>query len=138
MLSVHRIRSICLPSQISLSSLLSKQRIVRGVPLSEQNLVKNFKTVRVSVILQICAVGHLLKRSTATKLNTSPRVLELIGPAKSNCISWFVSDKSSLLFDFVQSICVLWFLPVALQLGQLSDFSRISRWTPGHQNASAA
>ena len=43
-------------------------RMVRGVPLSEQKFVKNFITVRVSVFLQICAVGHLLKRSTATQI----------------------------------------------------------------------
>ena len=31
----------------------------------------------------VCLVGHLLKRSFATKLKTSPHVLYLIGPAKS-------------------------------------------------------
>ena len=86
--------------QNSLNSLLLKQlplsvRTLRGVPLSEQYSIKNFKTVRVSVFLQILAVGHLLKRSTASKIYTSPRVFDFIGPAKSNCISWFGSDKIS-------------------------------------------
>ena len=53
--------------------------MVRGVPLSEQDFIEKFFTVRVSVFSQICAVGHLLKRSRATKIYTSPRVLDLIG-----------------------------------------------------------
>ena len=130
------------PLQNSLNSLLLKQlplsvRILRGVPLSEQYLDKNFKTVRVLVFLQICAVGHLLKRSTATKINTLPQVFVFIGPAKSNWISWFGSNKISSLFLSVDGNCVFNFLPDARQLGQSSDSSRISRCKPGHQNASA-
>ena len=89
---VHRMRFNFSWLQISLNLLLIKQlplsvRILRGVPLSGQFFLKNFKTVRESVILQIRAVGHLLKRSTATKIYTSPRVSDYIGPAKSNWIS---------------------------------------------------
>ena len=90
-----------------------------------------------SVFLQICAVVHLLKRLTATKIYTLPRVFDLIGPAKSNWISWFGSNKIPSLFLSVDGNCVFKFLPDALPLGQLSDFSRISRCRPGHQNASA-
>ena len=76
---VHRMRFMFSWLQNSLNSLLLKQlplsvRILRGVPLSKQNLVKKFKTVRESVFLQIWAVGHLLKRSTATNIYTSPQV----------------------------------------------------------------
>ena len=53
----------------------------RGVPLSARYFVKNFMTVRVSVFLQTSAVGHLLKRSMATKMYTLPRVFDFIGPA---------------------------------------------------------
>ena len=89
---VHRMRFIFSWLQNSLNSLLLKQlplsvRILRGVPLSEQYFVKNFKTVRESVFLQNWAVGHSLKRSTATKIYKSPRVFDFIGPAKSNWIS---------------------------------------------------
>ena len=91
-LGVHLIHLIFWPSQNCLNSLLLKQlplsvRITRGVPLSVKYLVKNFRTVRASVLLQMCAVGHLLKRSTASKIYVSPRVFDLIGPAKSNWIS---------------------------------------------------
>ena len=89
---VHRMRFIFSWLQNSLNSLLLKQlplsvRILRGVPLSEQYFVKNFKTVRESVFLQNWAVGYSLKRSTATKIYKSPRVFDFIGPAKSNWIS---------------------------------------------------
>ena len=77
------------PLQICSNSLLSNQLLLSilihcGVPLSAKHFVKSFKTVRVSVLLQICAVGHLLKRSMATKIYTSPRDFDLLGPAKSN------------------------------------------------------
>ena len=98
--------------QNSLNSILLKQlplsvRMLRGVPLSDQYLVKKIKTVRESVFLQICAVGHLLNRSTATKINTSPQVFDFIGPAKSNWISWFGSDKCSSLFFSPWTVIVL-------------------------------
>ena len=53
---VHRMCFIFSSLQDSLYSLLLKQlplsvRILRGVPLSEQYFVKNFKTVRESVFL---------------------------------------------------------------------------------------
>ena len=139
---VHLMRFTFSLLQNSLNSLLSKQiplsvRILRGIPLSEQFLVKNFKTVRVLVFLQICAVGHSLKRSTATKIYTLTRVFDFIGPAGSNWISWLGSNEISNLFLSVDGNCVYKFLPNALQLGQFSDFSRISRCNPGHQNASA-
>ena len=91
-LGVHLIRWIFWPSQNCLNSLILKQlplsvRITRGVPLSVKYLFKNFRMVRVSVLLQMCAVGHLLKLSIATKIYMSPRVFDLIGPAKSNWIS---------------------------------------------------
>ena len=103
---VHRMRLIFSWLQNSLSSLLLKQlplslRILRGVRLSEQYLVQSFKTVRESVFFfQNWAVGHLLKRSNATIIYTSPRDFNFIGPAKSNRISWFGSDKISRLFFF--------------------------------------
>ena len=140
---VHRISFIFLPVQNSLNSLLLYQlplsvRIVRGVPLSEIKLFKKFITLRVSVFSQIGAVGHLLKRSIATKMYTSPRVLDLIGPAKSKWISWFGSVKIFSPLTYVLGICVLRFLPAAVRLGQLSDFSCLSRYIPGHQKASDA
>ena len=102
-LGVHLIRLMFSLLQNCLYSLLLKQLplsvlIHCGVPLSAKYFVRNFKTVRVSVLLQICAVGHLLKRSMATKLYTSPRDFNLVGPAKSNWISWFGSVKISRLF----------------------------------------
>ena len=86
---VHLMRLMFSPLQNFLNSLLLKQlplsvRMHRGVPLSVKYFVKNFKTVRVSAFLQGCAVGHLLKRSIATKIYTSLRVFDWIGPAKSN------------------------------------------------------
>ena len=95
---VHRMRFIFSPSQNSFKSLRLKQlplsvRMVRGLPLSEQNFVLILITVRVSVFSQNCAVGHLLKLSTATKIQTSPRVLDLIEPAKSKWTSLFGSGK---------------------------------------------
>ena len=112
-LSVHRIiRFMFSPAQNSLISLLLKQlplsvRKVRVVPLSEKCLFLKFVTVRVSVFLQICAIDHLLKRSTATKIYTSPCFLDLIGPAKislhfGNWPTWFCL------------ISVLIFLPAVL------------------------
>ena len=128
---LHLMRFMFSQLQNSLNSILLNQlpfsvHMLRGVPLSEQYFVKNFKTVRESVFLQICAVGHLLNRSTATKIYTLPRVFDFIGPAKSNWISWFGSDKISSLFFSVDGNCVTRFLPEALQLGQFSAFSRIS------------
>ena len=58
----------------------------------------------------------------ATKMYTYSRVLGLIGPAKSYCISWLASDKNSSFFS-VLGICVLRFLPAAMQLGQSPDTS---------------
>ena len=126
-----------------LNSLLLKQLPLsvlmhRGVPLSVKYFVKNFETVRVSVFLQNCAVGHFLKRSMATKIYTSLRVFDLIGPPKSNWISWLDSVKTSRLFFSVDGICVIMFLPAALQLAHVSVFCFISRCMPGHQKASAS
>ena len=55
---VHLMRFIFSRLQNSVNSLLLKQiplsvRILRGVPVPEQHFVKNFKTVRESVFLQI-------------------------------------------------------------------------------------
>ena len=88
---VHLMRFIFSRLQNPLNSLLLKQlplsvRMRRGVPLSEQYFVKNFKTICESVFLQIWADGHLLNRSTANKMYTLPRVFDFIGPAKSNWI----------------------------------------------------
>ena len=140
---VHLMRSLFSSLQNFLYSLLLKQLPLsvlmhRGVPLSLKYFVKNFKMVRVSVFLQTCAVGHLRKRSMATKIHTSPRVFDLNGPAKSNWISWFDSGKISRLFFSVDGLCVIMFLPAALQLGHFSAFSCISRCMPGHQKASAS
>ena len=140
-LGVHRVGFIFTSVQNSLISLLLKQlplsvRMIYGVPLSERNFVKNIITVHVPVFLQICAVGHLLIRSLVTKRYTSPRVPELIRLPKSNWISLFGSVKTSSLFLSKFGICVLRFLTVALQLGQLSDFSCISQKITGHQKAS--
>ena len=139
-LDVHPMRFILSRLQNSLNSLLLKQlplsvQILRGVPLSEQYFVKNFKAVRKSVFLQIFAVGHLLNWLIAIKIYTSPQVFDFIGPAKSNWISWFSSDKISNLFISVDGIRVLRFLPADLQLKQFSAFPR--EILPGHQNASA-
>ena len=136
-------RSMFSPLQNFLNSLLLKQlplsvRIHRGFPLSAKYFVKNFVTVRVSAILQMCAVGHLLQRSIATKIYTSPRVFGLIGPAKSIWISWFGSVKISSLFFSVDGICVVLFLPAALQLGHVSAFFWITLCIPGHQKTSAS
>ena len=89
---VHLMRLVILPLQNVLNSLLLKQLPLsvlmhRGVSLSVKHFVKNFKTVRVSVFLQTCAVGHLLKQSIATRIYTSLRVYDLIGAAKSEWIS---------------------------------------------------
>ena len=135
---VHWIRLVFSPLQNPLNSPLLKQLplsvwIVRGVPLSEQYFFKNLKIVRKTVFLQTCVIGHLLKRSIATKIHTSPRILDLIGSAKSCWVSWFGSVKSSCLFTYVSGFS---FSPVALHLGQVWDFSRISRYNPGHQNSS--
>ena len=124
---VHLMRFMFSRLQNSMNSILLKQlpllvRILRGVPLSEQYFVKNLKTVRESVFLQICTVGHLLNRSTATKIYTSPRVFDFIGPAESKWISWFGSDEISSLFFSVDGNCVTRFLPEALQLEQFSAF----------------
>ena len=109
--------------------------ILCGVPLSVKRLVKIFRTVRNSVFLHTCAVGHLLKRSTATNMFTSPRLFDLSGPAKSK----FGSVKISRLFFSVDGICVTMFLPAALQVGHVSVFFPcISRCMPGHQKASAS
>ena len=54
-------------------------RMVRGVPLSEQIFVENYNLIPVSVGLQTCADGRLLRRSLATKTHTSLRLLDLIG-----------------------------------------------------------
>ena len=94
----------------------------RGVPLSVKYFVRSFKTVRVSVFLQTCAVGHLPRRSIATKIYTLPRVFDLIGPAKSNWIYWFGSVKISRLFFSVDGNCVIIFLPAALHFEHVSDF----------------
>ena len=100
---VHLMRLTFSSLQYFLNSLLLKQLPLsvlmhRGVPLSVKYFVKKFQTVRVTVFLQICAVGHLLKRSMATKIYTSLRVFDLIGPAKSNWISWLDSVETSRLF----------------------------------------
>ena len=102
-LSVHLMRFIFSPLQNSLNSLLLKQLplsvwILRGVPLSEHNFVKKFKVVGVSVFLQICAVGHLLNRSTALKcthhreslvLLDQPSPIEFLGSVQSNFLNYF-------------------------------------------------
>ena len=91
----------------TVAELLLSLRIVLCVPLSVHSIpvktysVKNFNTVRVSVFLQLCAVGHLLKWSIATKTYTSPRALDLNGQTKSYFISWFGSVKSFRLFTSV-------------------------------------
>ena len=70
---VHLMRLIFSSVQNFLNSLLLKQLpfsvlIHCGVPLFVKYSVKNFEMVRVSALLHTCAVGHLLKRSTATKM----------------------------------------------------------------------
>ena len=68
---VHLMRFMFSPLQTFSNSLLLKQLplsvlIHCGVPLSVKYFVKNFRTVRVSAFLPTCALGHLLKRLTAT------------------------------------------------------------------------
>ena len=70
---VHLLRFMFSSVQNFLNTLLSKQLplsvlIHCGVTLFVKESVKNFKTVRVSALLHTCAVGHLLKRSTATEM----------------------------------------------------------------------
>ena len=108
-----------------------------GVPLSVKHF-KNFKTVRVSVFLQTCAVGHLLKRSIATNIYTSRRVFDMIGPAKSSGIPRFSSGEIFKFCFYVDGICVILFSPAALQLGHVSAFSCISRCMKGNQKASTS
>ena len=140
---VHFMRLFCSPLQNIFKSLFLKQlllsvRIHYGVPLSAKYFIKNFKTVRVSAFLQMCRIGHLLKRSMATNIHTSPCVFDLIGPAKANWIFLFGSVKVTNLFFSIDCICVVVFLPAALQLGQVSDFSWISLCILGHRKASAS